>query len=228
MRRTNSCNPGPSRWTNRTKESAEIAYLIDDDVAVREALTGFLQASGVEVVSFGSAADYLQHERTDAGACLILDLRLPDISGLELQRKLIGGWGPPIIFISGRGDIRSTVQAMKAGAMEFLTKPINPDALVATVTAAFERDRLNREKRADIAALQERFSLLSPREREVLPLVVRGLLNKQSAAALGITEVTLQIHRSRIMQKMLADSLADLVRMAEKLGTTGCDNTSLR
>jgi FixJ family two-component response regulator len=227
MRRTNSCNPGPSRWTNRTQESAEIAYLIDDDVAVREALTGFLRASGVEVVSFGSAADYLKHERTDAGACLILDLRLPDISGLELQRKLIGGC-PPIIFISGRGDIRSTVQAMKAGAMEFLTKPINPEALVATVTAAFERDRLNREKTADIAALQERFSLLSPREREVLPLVVRGLLNKQSAAALGITEVTLQIHRSRIMQKMLADSFADLVRMAEKLRTTGCDNTSSR
>jgi FixJ family two-component response regulator len=195
---------------------------------VREALTGFLHASGVEVVSFGSAADYLKHQRTDASACLILDLRLPDISGLELQRKLIGGWGPPIIFISGRGDIRSTVQAMKAGAIEFLTKPINPEALVATVTAAFERDRLDREKRADIAALQKRFALLSPREREVLPLVVRGLLNKQSAAALGITEVTLQIHRSRIMQKMLADSFADLVRMAEKLRTTECDNTSLR
>jgi FixJ family two-component response regulator len=226
MRRTNSCSPEPSRWNNRTQESAEIAYLIDDDVAVREALTGFLNASGVEVVGFGSAADYLKHQRTDARACLILDLRLPDISGLELQRKLIGGWGPPIIFISGRGDIRSTVQAMKAGAIEFLTKPINPEALVASVTAAFGRDRLNREKRADIAALQERFSLLSPREREVLPLVVRGLLNKQSAAALGITEVTLQIHRSRIMRKMLADSFADLVRMAEKLRTTECDNVS--
>jgi FixJ family two-component response regulator len=223
MRRTNSCKPEPSRWTNRTPE---IAYLIDDDVAVREALTGFLHASGVEVISFGSAADYLKHQRTDASACLILDLRLPDISGLELQRKLAGGWGPPIIFISGRGDIRSTVQAMKAGAIEFLTKPINPEALVATVTAAFERDRLDREKRADIDALQKRFSLLSPREREVLPLVVRGLLNKQSAAALGITEVTLQIHRSRIMQKMLADSFADLVRMAEKLRTTECDDGS--
>jgi FixJ family two-component response regulator len=114
---------------------------------------------------------------------------------------------------------------MKAGAIEFLTKPINPEALVATVTAAFERDRLNREKRADIATLQERFSLLSPREREVLPLVVRGLLNKQSAAALGITESPLQIHRSRIMQKMLADSFVDLVRMAENLRTTECDKT---
>jgi FixJ family two-component response regulator len=216
MRRTNSCSSEPG----------EVAYLIDDDNAVRDALSGFLHASGVEVVSFGTAADYLKHPRTDAGACLILDLQLPDISGLELQRQLTGGWGPPIIFISGRGDIRSTVQAMKAGAIEFLTKPINPDALVATVTAAFERDRLDREKRADIAALQERFSLLSPREREVLPLVVRGLLNKQSAAALGITEVTLQIHRSRIMQKMLADSFADLVRMAEKLRTTECHKNS--
>jgi FixJ family two-component response regulator len=215
MRRINSCNP----------EFAEVAYIVDDDDAVREALTGFLHASGVEVVSFGSAVDYLKHPRTDAGACLILDLQLPDISGLELQRQLIGRWGPPIIFISGRGDIRSTVQAMKDGAIEFLTKPINPEALVATVTAAFERDRLNREKRADIAALRERFSLLSPREREVLPLVVRGLLNKQSAAALGITEVTLQIHRSRIMQKMLADSFADLVRMSEKLRNTECDKT---
>jgi len=184
---------------------------------VREALTGLLHASGIGVVSFESAAGYLGYRRTDARACVILDLQLPDISGLELQRRLIDERGPPVIFISGRGDIRSTVQAMKAGAIEFLTKPIHPEALIATVTAAFERDRLDRERRADIAALQERFSLLSPREREVFPLVVKGLLNKQSAAALGITEVTLQIHRSRIMQKMLADSFAHLVRMAEKI-----------
>jgi FixJ family two-component response regulator len=217
MHHTNPCNLAPSRSSSRGRESAEVAYLVDDDRAVRDALTGLLHASGVEVVSFGSAAGYLEYRRTDALACLILDLQLPDISGLELQRRLIDEWGPPVIFISGRGDIRSTVQAMKAGAIEFLTKPINPEALIATVTAAFERDRLNRERRADIAALQKRFSLLSPREREVFPLVVKGLLNKQSAAALGITEVTLQIHRSRIMQKMLADSFAHLVRMAETL-----------
>jgi FixJ family two-component response regulator len=217
MRRTNSWNPVPSRWNNLTRDSTEVAYVIDDDNAVRQSLAGLLQAYGVEVVSFASATDYLEHQRTDAPACLILDLQLPNVSGLELQRRLIDEWGPPIIFISGKGDIRSTVQAMKGGAMEFLTKPINPQALIANVTAAFERDRLNRAKRAEIAALQERFSLLSPREREVLPLVVRGLLNKQSAAVLGITEVTLQIHRSRIMQKMLANSFADLVRMAEKL-----------
>jgi FixJ family two-component response regulator len=221
MRRIIPCNPEPSRWTNHSQGSAEVAYLVDDDNAVRNALTGFLHSSGVEVVSFGSAADYLSYRRTDVSACLILDLQLPDISGLELQRRLMDEWGPPIIFISGRGDIRSTVQAMKAGAIEFLAKPINPEALITSVVAAFERDRSDREKRAYITALQKRFSLLSPREREVLPLVVKGLLNKQSAATLGITEVTLQIHRSRIMQKMLADSLADLVRMAEKLRIAG-------
>jgi FixJ family two-component response regulator len=221
MRSTTPCNPEPSRWTNHSQGPAEVAYLVDDDDAVRNALTGLLHSSGVEVVSFGSAADFLNYRRTDLSACLILDLQLPDISGLELQRRLIDEWGPPIIFISGRGDIPSTVQAMKAGAIEFLAKPINPEVLITSVAAAFERDRSDREKRAYIAALKGRFSLLSPREREVLPLVVKGLLNKQSAATLGITEVTLQIHRSRIMQKMLADSLADLVRMAEKLRIAG-------
>lgn len=208
----------PSTVNRHVQQSAEVAYLVDDDNAVREGLAGFLHASGVRVISFGSAADYLEHKRVDAGACLILDLQLPDISGLELQRRLLDEPGPPIIFISGRGDIPSTVRAMKAGAIEFLTKPIDPDALLATVTAAFARDRLNREKRADRVALEARFARLTPREREVLPLVVKGLLNKQSAAALGITEVTLQIHRSHIMRKMLADSFADLVRMAERLG----------
>jgi FixJ family two-component response regulator len=194
---------------------------VDDDARVREALTGFLSASGMDVISFASAMEYLEHDKTDSASCLILDLQLPDISGLELQRRLAEEWGPPIVFISGRGDIPSTVQAMKAGAIEFLTKPIDPETLKATVTAAIARDRLDRQKRAQISALERRLSQLSPREREVLPLVVKGLLNKQSAAALGITEVTLQIHRSHIMKKMLADSFADLVRMAERLGIAG-------
>ncbi len=202
-------------------ECAEIVYLVDDDARVREALTGFLSASGMDVISFASAMEYLEHDKTDSASCLILDLQLPDISGLELQRRLAEEWGPPIVFISGRGDIPSTVQAMKAGAIEFLTKPIDPETLKATVTAAIARDRLDRQKRAQISALERRLSQLSPREREVLPLVVKGLLNKQSAAALGITEVTLQIHRSHIMKKMLADSFADLVRMAERLGIAG-------
>jgi FixJ family two-component response regulator len=201
-----------------------VVYLIDDDVGVREAITGFLSSAQIPAVSFESAADYLKYERSDSAACLILDLQLPEINGLDLQKQLGDGSAPPIIFISGRGDIPSTVQAMKAGAIEFLTKPVDPEILIPTITAAFERDRMNRNKRADMMALHNRFSQLSPREREVLPLVVKGLLNKQSAAALGITEVTLQIHRSHIMKKMAANSFADLVRMAERLGVSEANN----
>jgi FixJ family two-component response regulator len=206
------------RGNVRAPTPIEVAYLIDDDTGVREAIVEFLHASRIDVVSFASAAAYLEYERADSAACLILDLQLPDINGLELQRRLGDEWGPPIIFITGRGDIPSTVQAMKAGAIEFLTKPVDPDILLPVIAAAFAKDRSNRARRADMATLQKRLSQLSPREREVLPLVVKGLLNKQSAAALGITEVTLQIHRSHIMKKMAADSFADLVRMAGKLG----------
>ena len=198
--------------------NAEVVYLVDDDAAVRRALAEFLGSLGMQVVGFESAAGFLGHRRTDSAACLILDLQLPGIGGLELQGRLAQDLSPPIVFISGRGDIPSTVRAMKAGAIEFLTKPLNPDALVPVVRSAFVRDRLNRELHAELTGLQDRFALLSPREREVLPLVVKGLLNKQSAAVLGITEVTLQIHRSQIMRKMAAGSLAELVRMAGKLG----------
>jgi FixJ family two-component response regulator len=198
--------------------AVEMVYLVDDDAQVREALEPFLRSFGIEVMAFASAADYLEHRRADSAACLILDLQLPGIGGLELQRRLAENLSPPIIFISGRGDIPSTVQAMKGGAIEFLTKPLDPEALIPLVKSAFARDRENRERRADLEKLQTRFAQLSPREREVLPLVVKGLLNKQSAAALGITEVTLQIHRSQIMKKMAADSFADLVRMAGKIG----------
>jgi FixJ family two-component response regulator len=206
--------------TTRATTKAEVVYLIDDDAGVRESIAGFLFAARIDVVCFESAADYLQHEKSDGAACLILDLQLPMITGLDLQRRLSEEWAPPIIFISGRGDIPSTVQAMKAGAIEFLTKPVNPEMLLPTIASAFARDRENREKRAEMTGLRKRWEQLSPRERDVLPLVVKGLLNKQSAAALGITEVTLQIHRSNIMKKMAADSFADLVRMAEKLGAS--------
>jgi FixJ family two-component response regulator len=172
----------------------------------------------MSVVTFSSAQDYIECKRDDTAACLILDLQLPGISGLELQKRLVNELSPPIIFISGRGDIPSTVQAMKGGAIEFLTKPVDPDVLLPAVRTAFAKDRIKREQRAELVELQKRFSQLSRREREVLPLVVKGLLNKQSAAALGITEVTLQIHRSQIMKKTAADSFADLVRMAERLG----------
>jgi len=201
----------------RLPPTAEIVYMIDDDAGIRESIAGFLFASRIEVVCFESAADYLNFKKSDAAACLILDLQLPGINGLELQRRLVEEGAPPIIFISGRGDIPSTVQAMKAGAIEFLTKPVNPELLIPTIASAFARDRINRERRAEMTELRKRWEQLSPRERDVLPLVVKGLLNKQSAAALGITEVTLQIHRSNIMKKMAADSFADLVRMAEKL-----------
>jgi len=196
-------------------------YLVDDDSRVREALTEHLASLGMEVVSFGSAAEYLDYSRSDAAACLILDLELPGINGLDLQEQLAAETSPQIVFISGHGDIPSSVRAMKAGALEFLTKPVDEAALIAAVHAALARDRHLRKHHAELAELRERFSSLTPREREVLPLVVGGLLNKQAAAVLGIAEVTLQLHRSQIMQKMAADSFADLVRMAERGGYHG-------
>ena len=198
---------------------AEFVYIVDDDLGVRESLAGFMRSSRINVVCFASAAEYLDYNRADTASCLILDLQLPTVNGLDLQRKLGEETAPPIIFISGRGDIPSTVQAMKAGAIEFLTKPVDPARLIPMISSAFLRDRQNRDTRAEIAGLRARLGQLSPRERDVLPLVVKGLLNKQSAAALGITEVTLQIHRSNIMKKMAAHSFADLVRMAAKLDT---------
>ena len=201
----------------RPPGAAEFVYLVDDDLGVRESLAGFLRSNRINVVCFPTAAEYLEYTRADSASCLILDLQLPTINGLDLQRRLGEESAPPIIFITGRGDIRSTVQAMKAGAIEFLTKPVDPDLLIPMITSAFVRDRQDRARRAELARLRSRWGQLSPRERDVLPLVVKGMLNKQSAAALGITEVTLQIHRSNIMKKMAADSFADLVRMAEKL-----------
>jgi FixJ family two-component response regulator len=196
---------------------ADFVYIVDDDLGVRESIAGFMRSSQINVVCFASAAEYLDYKRSDTAACLILDLQLPTFNGLDLQRKLGEELAPPIIFISGRGDIPSTVQAMKAGAIEFLTKPVDPARLLPMITSAFIRDRDNRASRDELAALRARWRALSPREREVLPLVVKGLLNKQSAATLGITEVTLQIHRGNIMKKMAAHSFADLVRMATKL-----------
>jgi FixJ family two-component response regulator len=194
--------------------TGNVVYLVDDDPRVREGLQNLFDSAEITMLTFGSAADYLEHLRIDAAACLILDLQIPGIGGLELQSLLAQTGSPPIIFITGRGDIPSTVRAMKAGAIEFLTKPVDTEILLAAVSTAFARDRILRDQRAALSELQRKFALLSPREREVLPLVVKGLLNKQAAAVLGIKEVTLQIHRSQIMQKMAAGSLAELVRMA--------------
>lgn len=196
----------------------EVVYLVDDDCGVRQSIGGLLESAGLQLVSFASAADFLGHVRASDAACLILDLQLPGISGLELQGKLADENSPPVIFISGRSDVPSTVQAMKAGAVEFLVKPISPDVLLASVQAALAKDRLLRMQREELARLRDHYSLLSHREREVLPLIVSGLLNKQSASVLGIAEVTLQVHRRQIMTKMQAGSLAELVRMATQLG----------
>jgi FixJ family two-component response regulator len=194
--------------------TGNVVYLVDDDPRVREGLQNLFDSAEITMLTFGSAADYMEHLRIDDAACLILDLQIPGIGGLELQSLLAQTGSPPIIFITGRGDIPSTVRAMKAGAIEFLTKPVDTEILLAAVSTAFARDRILRDQRAALSELQRKFALLSPREREVLPLVVKGLLNKQAAAVLGIKEVTLQIHRSQIMQKMAAGSLAELVRMA--------------
>ncbi len=205
--------------------TGEMVYLVDDDLSVREALSELFLSLGIEHVTFGSASEYLGFVRSDRCACLVLDVQMPEINGLDLQRQIASESSPPIIFISGHGDIPSTVRAMKAGATEFLTKPVDPKALVAAIRAAFVKDLDQRQKTTELCALQRRFALLTPREREVLPLVASGMLNKQAAALLGITDVTLQVHRGQIMRKMEANSFADLVRMAGKLGIPGPDST---
>jgi FixJ family two-component response regulator len=194
-----------------------IVYVIDDDARMREALGELFESLEVASVAFGSVAEYVAFAKPDLPACLILDVELPDISGLDFQRQLGDAYHPPIIFITGHGDIPSSVRAMRDGAVDFLVKPFSDQSLIAAIDAAVARDRRARQERAQLARLQHRYSSLSPRESEVLPLIVSGLLNKQAAAELGISEVTLQIHRSRIMQKMEADSFADLVRMAGQL-----------
>jgi FixJ family two-component response regulator len=192
-------------------------YVVDDDVRMCEALRELFTSLGVASVTFGSVAEYVAYQKPDLPACLILDVELPDINGLDFQRQLGDAYHPPIVFITGHGDIPSSVRAIKAGAVDFLAKPFSQPDLMAAVDAAITRDRHARQERAERARLQQRYSSLTPRESQVLPLIVSGLLNKQAAAELGISEVTLQIHRSRIMQKMAADSFADLVRMAGQL-----------
>ena len=199
------------------KQPGQVVYLVDNDRRGREAVSGALKASSMNVIGFRSGSEYLEHNRTDDSSCLILDLHLPDMSGLDLQRRILEKANPPIIFVSGQCDIPSTVRAMKAGAIEFLTKPVDPEALISAVRVAFAKDLEQRRKTAELDDLQRRFAHLTSREREVLPLVVGGMLNKQAAAVLGITEVTVQVHRGQIMKKMEASSFAELVRMAGKL-----------
>jgi FixJ family two-component response regulator len=199
-------------------QDTPIVYVLDDDYRVREALTSLLSSVGLRVEAFASAAEYLKFKRADSPACLILDLELPGMSGLELQQEIAGSDAPAIVFVTGHGDVPSSVRAMKAGAMEFLLKPFDNQELLRAIDAAIAQDREARLKRAEMAELRTRYALLTPREREVLPFVTAGLLNKQTAAELGTSEITIQVHRGQIMRKMAASSLADLVKMAGKLG----------
>ena len=195
----------------------DIVYIVDDDRRIRQSLCELLSAVDLRTVAFSTAAEYITHAKPDAPACLILDVELPDINGLDLQSQIAQGIHPPIVFITGHGDIPASVRAIKAGAIDFLTKPFKEDDLLRAIHTAIAQDREARRTRADLAELKQRLGSLTPREHEVLPLVVSGLLNKQAAAKLGISETTLQIHRGNIMKKMGAASLADLVRMAGTL-----------
>ncbi|WP_263379434.1 response regulator transcription factor [Granulicella paludicola] len=193
-------------------------YILDDDYRIREALSDLLHASGYTTVTFESAQKYLAHEKANVMSCLILDMDMPGMTGLELQREISGTNSPPIIFLTGHGDVPSSVKAMKAGASEFLLKPFDEAELLRAVEAALKFDSADRAKRIELEELKKRYELLSPREREVLPFVVSGLLNKQTAGELGKSEITIRVQRGQIMKKMAAESLADLVKMATKLG----------
>jgi FixJ family two-component response regulator len=199
-------------------DAAPVVFVVDDDPSVRRAIKRLVESVGVQVELFGSAQEFLQRGRSDAPSCLVLDIRLPGKSGLDFQRELAEANIPiPIIFITAHGDIPMTVRAMKAGAVEFLTKPFRDQDLLDAIQLALERDRARRRREAEIVVLRERFESLTLRERKVLSMVVSGMLNKQIAAEIGTAENTVKVHRSRAMEKMQAQSLADLVKMVEKL-----------
>jgi FixJ family two-component response regulator len=202
-------------------ETDGLVFIVDDDASMRESLKNLIRSVGLRVEAFISAQEFLRSKRPDVPGCLVLDVRLKGLSGLDLQKRIAeADMEIPIIFISGHGDIPMTVQAMKAGAVEFLTKPLRDQDLLDAIQHALEHDRKAREQREEIQKLRRRFELLTQREREVMGLVVTGLLNKQIAAELGTSETTVKIHRHQVMEKMAANSVAELVRMSDRIGVS--------
>ena len=213
-------------------EENPVVFVIDDDASVREALRGLFRSVAIDVRMFGSTQEFLQADRPDAPGCIVLDVRLPELNGLDFQDHLAkSDIQLPIIFITGHGDIPMSVRAMKGGAIEFLTKPFNDRDLLQAVELGIRRDRDRRKNVLAVTKLRKRLALLSPRERKIMAQVVRGLLNKQIAASLGLSEITIKVHRGRVMHKMGAKSLMELVGMADKLGyatgKTHSDDTSV-
>jgi len=199
-------------------EARPVIFVVDDDASVREAVSNLLESIGLQSESFESTEEFMYARRPDAPSCLLLDVRLPGLNGLDFQDKLEkSGRRIPIVFITAHGDVPMTSRAMKAGAVDFLTKPFQKQELLTAINQALDRDRAARRAESEISALRSRFETLTPREHEVMELVVEGLMNREIAAKLGVTEITVKVHRGRVMEKMEADSLAHLVRMAEKL-----------